>query len=105
MMARVQSRTLRERSLNPAAFAAAIGRGLTDHARDRHPPDTQMRGRCSDPPPRAQTHALSPVERLLRHAELAADLRDHLARRLLRQGVGDLLFRERRLLHANLQVG
>ncbi len=48
---------------------------------------------------------LPPVERLLGHAELAADLRDRLARRLLRQGVGDLLFRETLLLHANLQAG
>jgi hypothetical protein len=48
---------------------------------------------------------LPPLERLLRHAELAADLRDRLARRLLRQGVGDLLFRETLLLHANLQAG
>jgi hypothetical protein len=42
-------------------------------------------------------------QRLLRHAELAADLRDRLARRLLCQGVGNLLFRETLLLHANLQ--
>jgi hypothetical protein len=48
---------------------------------------------------------LPPVERLLKHAELAADLRDRLARRLLRQGVGNLLFRETLLLHANLQAG
>jgi hypothetical protein len=48
---------------------------------------------------------LPPVERLLRHAELAADLRDRLARRLLRQGVGDLLFRETLLLHGNLHAG
>jgi hypothetical protein len=48
---------------------------------------------------------LPPGERLLRHAGLAADLRDRLARRILRQGVGNLLFRETLLLHANLQAG
>jgi hypothetical protein len=37
-------------------------------------------------------------------ARRGGDLRDRLTRRLLRQGVGDLLFRET-LLHANLQAG
>jgi hypothetical protein len=46
-----------------------------------------------------------PVERLLRHAELSADPRDRLVRRLLRHGLGDLLFRETLLVHANLQAG
>ena len=48
---------------------------------------------------------LPPAERLLRNAELPADLRDRLPGRLLRQGVGDLLFRKTLLLDASLQLG
>jgi len=49
---------------------------------------------------------LSSVERLLRHADLATDLRDRLAGRLLRKRLDDLLFRETPLLFlANLHTG
>ena len=45
------------------------------------------------------------VERLLRHAELAADLPNRLTSRLLRQDESDLLFRETLLLHSNHHAG